>query len=107
MSILVFSSISVFAIYNTVKFYKHRSYALGLFYIFAVINLIIRTLYFVDSFFSETSYMNVVLLCSPAAFSCAIGLCQVMNYFVLYIRLNSYVKHREKEGENVEDQEID
>ena len=94
MSILVFGSICIFAVYNTVKFYKHRSYALGLFYIFTVINLVIRTLYFIDSFFAETSYVNVVLLCSPAAFSCAIGLCQVMNYFVLYIRLNSYVRHR-------------
>ena len=75
VAIVIFTGLCIFAIINMVKFYRHRSYALGLFYIFTIVNLILRALYFVSCFFTETSYYNVVFMCSPAAFSCAIGLC--------------------------------
>lgn len=34
--------------------------------------------------------------------SMSIGLCQVMNYVVLYIRLDSYEEHRKLKGDEVE-----
>ena len=97
-----------FALYNTIKFYRHRSYSLGLFYVFMIVNLVIRTLYFFVGLFEENSYLNVILLCSPAAFSLSIGLCQAMNYVVLYIRLDSYAKHREKKhGEEISEEDLE
>lgn len=90
IAVLIFGSMTVFAIYNVVKFYSHRSYALGLFYFLTILNLFIRTGYFAASFLNTENYLNVIFLCSPASMSLSIGLCQVMNYVVLYIRLDSY-----------------
>jgi len=107
LAILLFGSVCILAVYNMCKFYRHRSYALGLFYIFTIVNLVIRCLYFSTLFFTETSYLSVILLCSPASFSCSIGLCQIMNYVVLYIRLDSYVSHRTlKRGDEVSSEEL-
>jgi len=54
---------SIFTVYNMFKFYRHRSYALGLFYIFSLVNFIFRCSYFTTLFFTETSYWNVIFLC--------------------------------------------
>lgn len=106
-AVLIFGTTTAFAVYNMIKFYKHRSYALGIFYIFTVLNLISRCAFFSTIFFTETSYLTVVLMCSPANFSCAIGLCQIMNYVVLYIRLDSYESHRKmKRGDSISDEEL-
>lgn len=94
VAILIFGGIIYFAISNMCKFYRHRSYALGLFYVFTILNNAVRCFYFLTCFLSETSYWNVIFMCFPGSMSCAIGLCQVMNYLVLYIRLESYAKHR-------------
>ena len=91
IGILTFMSVMVFVIYNIYKFYRHRSYILGLFYLFCIMNLLLRAGYFVADFYFQTSYWNVIFLCWPASMSCSLGLCQVMNYVVLYIRLVSYV----------------
>jgi len=48
----------------------------------------------------------VIFLCWPASFSCSVGLCQILNYAVLYIRLDSYVKHRERQGDQINDSEL-
>ena len=58
-----------------IKYYRHRSYALGLFYIFTIVNNVVRVLYFCTCLLWETSYANVVFMCFPASMSCAIGLC--------------------------------
>ena len=50
VAVCIFGSMTVFAIYNVIKFYNHRSYALGLFYILTIANLIIRTGYFACSY---------------------------------------------------------
>ena len=39
--------------------------------------------------------------------SCAIGLCQVMNYLVLFIRLESYAKVRALKGTEISEEELD
>ena len=75
IAILIFGGIIYFAISNMCKFYRHRSYALGLFYLFTILNNVVRCLYFLTCFLSETSYWNVIFMCSPASMSCAIGLC--------------------------------
>lgn len=92
---------------NMKKFYRHRSYSLGLFYCLTLINLVIRGFFFGSNFLTQSSYWNVVFLCSPAAFSCSIGLCQVMNYCVLYIRLDSYAKHRAIKGYEFQEDELE
>ena len=89
------------------KFYRHRSYALGLFYILTILNFISRIGFFITNFIDLDSYWNVVFLCAPASFSCAIGLCQIMNYSVLYIRLDSYAKHRAKKGLELSEDDLD
>ena len=89
------------------RFYRHRSYALGLFYFATILNNVIRCCYFLTCFFSESSYWNVVFMCFPASMSCAIGLCQVMNYLVLYIRLESYAKIRTLRGGEVNEEDLD
>ena len=107
VAILFFSFELAFTLYNAIKFYRHRSYALGLFYILCILNFIIRMLFFVSNFFHNDSYWNVVFLCYPASFSCAIGVCQIMNYSVLYIRLDSYAKHRAKKGDQIESEDLE
>ena len=105
---LIFGATASFAIFNMVKFYQNRSYSLGVFYVFTVLNLAFRFAYFFVIMFTETSYAAVVFMCSPANFSCAIGLCQVMNYVVLYVRLDSYAGHRQlKRGEEISEDELD
>lgn len=89
-----------------VKFYRHRSYSLGIFYILTLMNLVIRSFFFGSNFLTQSSYWNVVFLCSPASLSCAIGLCQIMNYSVLYIRLDSYAKHRAIRGDQVQEDDM-
>mmetsp|Transcript_30791 Transcript_30791/g.38105 ORF Transcript_30791/g.38105 Transcript_30791/m.38105 type:complete len:153 (+) Transcript_30791:140-598(+) len=95
------------AIYNAVKFYRHRSYALGLFYILCIVNFLFRMSFFIYNLFRVDSYWNVVFLCYPASFSCAIGLCQIMNYSVLYIRLDSYAKHRAIKGDEISAEDLE
>ena len=73
--LIIFLGATGFALFNVVKFYRHKSYALGLFYVLSIVNLILRSLYFVTCFFVEQSYFNVVFLCIPASFSASIGLC--------------------------------
>jgi hypothetical protein len=107
VAICLFAMQSLFACYNMVKFYRHRSYSLGLFYILTLVNLTIRALFFGSNFLTQTSYWNVVFLCSPASLSCSIGLCQIMNYCVLYIRLDSYAKHRAIKGNEVQEEELE
>ena len=104
---MVFAGVCVFAIYNMCRFYRHRSYALGLFYFATILNNVVRCLYFIACFFSESSYWNVIFMCFPASMSCAIGLCQVMNYLVLYIRLESYAKIRMLRGGEVNEEDLD
>lgn len=103
---LIFGSLTVFAIYNTVKFYRHRSHSLGVFYVFTIINLVLRTAYFLVAFFTESYYINAVLLVSPGACSLSIALSQIMNYVVLYIRLDSYASHRAIKGAEITDEEL-
>lgn len=95
IAICIFGAQITFAVFNAVKFYRHRSYALGLFYVLTISNFLFRMSFFVCNFILLNSYWNVVFLCLPASFSCAIGLCQIMNYSVLYIRLDSYAAHRD------------
>lgn len=75
VAITIFGCVVVFAISNMIKYYRHKSYALGLFYIFTIVNNLARVLYFLTCFLSETSYWNVVFMCFPASMSCSIGLC--------------------------------
>ena len=103
----IFSAVISFACYNMIKFYRHRSYILGLFYLMAIMNMLLRIAYFISGFFVETSYWNVIFLCWPASMSCSLGLCQVLNYIVLYIRLDSYVQHRARKGSEISDLELE
>ena len=73
----------------------------------AIMNMLLRIGYFMTVFFIETSYWNVIFLCWPASMSCSLGLCQVMNYIVLYIRLDSYVQHRARKGSEISEQELE
>ena len=107
IAIFIFALQLAFTIYNAVKFYRHRSYALGLFYVLAIVNFVVRMMYYVQNFFATDSYWNVVFLCYPASFSCAIGVCQIMNYSVLYIRLDSYAKHRAKKGDQIAEEDLE
>ena len=104
---MVFAGVCVFAVYNMCRYYRHRSYALGLFYFATILNNVVRCFYFLTCFFSESSYWNVIFMCFPASMSCAIGLCQVMNYLVLYIRLESYAKIRTLRGGEVNEEDLD
>ena len=73
--ILLFGGLACFAIYIMCRFYRHKSYSIGLFYIASLINLAFRAAYFITLFFTESAYANVVFLCTPSSFSCSIGLC--------------------------------
>ena len=66
----------------------------------------LRTSYFFVDYFTESYYINAVLLVSPGACSLSIGLSQVMNYVVLYIRLDSYASHRAIKGAEITDEEL-
>ena len=106
ISILLFIFTMVFAILNVVKFYKHKSYALGIFYFFTIASNLVRLLFFIFNFYKENSYWNAVFLCFPASLTLSIGLSQIMNYFILYIRLRSYEEHRAKKGGSLAPDEV-
>ena len=64
-------------------------------------------MYFVTNFINANVYWNAIFLSSPASFSLSIGICQIMNYVVLYIRLDSYVSHRALKGDKIDDSELE
>ena len=107
VGISIFGAQIAFAVFNAIKFYRHRSYALGLFYILTIINFFCRMCFFITNFIAHDLYWNLICLALPASFSCAIGLCQIMNYTVLYIRLDSYANHRAKKGLEVATADLD
>ena len=98
IGILLFLLTIAFAVVNMTKFYKHRSYALGIFYFFTIASNLVRAIFFALNFSRKDSYWNAVFLCFPASLTLSIGLSQIMNYFILYIRLSSYEEHRARKG---------
>ena len=103
---LLFLFLGAFTIFNTVKFYRHRSYSLGIFYMFTILNCLLRASYFTLDFFYETKYIKAILLVSPGAISLSISMAQIMNYVILYIRLDSYASHRAIKGDEITEDEL-
>ena len=84
-----------FGVYNMIRFRRHRSYPMGVFYVLTVLNLSLRSAYFIVKFFSSSCLLDLVLTVLPSSFSGSIGISQTMNYIVFSIRLNTYLQHKE------------
>ena len=50
IAICIFGAQITFAVFNAVKFYRHRSYALGLFYVLTISNFLFRMSFFVAAY---------------------------------------------------------
>lgn len=91
---LIYTSSLIFGVYNMIKFRRHRSYPMGVFYVLTVLNLSLRAGYFVLSFFPSACFWAVTLSILPSSFSTSIGISQTMNYLVFAIRIDTYLAHK-------------
>ena len=94
LGILTYLAGTIFAFINIFKFYKHRSFPLGMFYLLMIIDFGMRMSYYLLSFFYRESIYNLFIISLTPSISSSIGMCQIMNYVVLYHRLRSYEKLR-------------
>ena len=102
VGILIFLTGSILTLVNVCKFNKHRSFPLGVFYTLMLIDFLIRLTYFALNFFYRTEFTDLFLLCLAPSISCSIGVCQIMNYVVLYNRLKTYETLRTKRDQEFE-----
>ena len=91
---LVYISSLIFGVYNMIKFRRHRSYPMGVFYVLTILNLSLRACYFVFAFIPGACFWGVTLSILPSSFSSSIGISQTMNYLVFGIRLDTYLAHK-------------
>ena len=91
---LIYTSSLSFGVYNMIKFRRHRSYPMGVFYVLTVLNLSLRAGYFVFTFFPSACFWGVTLSTLPSSFSTSIGISQTMNYLVFAIRIDTYLANK-------------
>ena len=103
---LVYISSLIFGVYNMIKFRKHRSYPMGVFYVLTILNLSLRACYFIFAFFPKACFWAVTLSILPSSFSCSIGISQTMNYLVFGIRLDTYLMHKKSQKISPEIEEM-
>ena len=71
---VVYAGSLIFGVYNMIKFRRHRSYPMGVFYVLTILNLIFRGGYFALTFFPPQCFWIVALSVLPSSFSCSIGI---------------------------------
>ena len=90
--LLLFSLALAFGVYNSIKFWQHRSLPMGLFYILAILNLLCRVIFYGSIFVWENTYYDVFLFVGPSFLSCSVGISQFMSYLILIMKMDFYIK---------------
>ena len=91
IGLIIYLSSLIFGLFNMIRFRRHRSYPMGVFYVLTVLNLSLRTVYFASQFFFRDCQLDLILTILPSSFSGSIGISQTMNYIVFSIRLSTYL----------------
>ena len=69
---VIYTASLIFGVYNMIKFRRHRSYPMGVFYVLTILNLSLRAGYFAASFLTGCFWI-VALSVLPSSFSSSIG----------------------------------
>ena len=96
---LVFLLGLMFGIFNVVRFRRHRTYSLSLFYAVATVTLVLRLSYCIYCLLGEDFITVLWLVMLPNYFTSSVVVCQMNTYILLMLRLQLYVDERDMKVE--------
>lgn len=91
-SLVLFLAASMYGLNNIVRFWKLRTYQMGIFYAMAMSSLLTRSCFFVIRYLYDDTYTNLIFIILPGIFSLSVVLAQIMIYSILCIELTIYMQ---------------
>lgn len=91
---LIYAGGLIFGLINIIRFRRHRTFSMGLFYISAASCLFFSTTYFIYLLVGSDVGICVLLFVLPQYLYCSVAASQLLTYALLSIRLNLYIFER-------------
>lgn len=104
LSCVVYMGGLIFGIVNIIRFRRHRTFSMALFYVTATLCLFLAALYFFYLLVGNDQAIILFLFTFPQYLLCSVAASQLLTYALLSIRLNLYIF--ERQVRNQEQQQI-
>jgi len=102
VSLTAFTGAVGFCLSNAIRFWRLRTYHMGLFYVMALLNLLSRCAYFVLRFFKQGTYANFLLDIGPGVLDAGIIISQIMIYLIFHTEVSFYLQNRDEIVKSIE-----